>query len=134
VTSPSSSSASQPTLASPSNGAGQSSSSAEPPPSLPRTTEHPVEGAQPQSVTPEPGSDAIQKDPYDVKKTDPSTMFEAPKLFNPKDRTAQRSIAPVRTAIYEQPATYHKTSTAPRGPVSDEQARIDAIGWTSGAK
>jgi len=86
-------------------------------------------------VQPEPGADPSVEDPYKVKKDDASTYLEAPKLFNPKDRTASRVMgATVRTAVYEQPTAYRQTSTAPRGPISDAQAQKDAIGWTSGAK
>jgi len=69
---------------------------------------------------------------YDVKKTDNSSYLEAPKLFNPKDRTAQRSIAPVRTALYEQPAKFQRASTA-RATITAEQAQKDAAGWTIGS-
>jgi hypothetical protein len=87
-------------------------------------------------VQPTPGSEAEEKkvDPYEVKKSESGAYFEAPQLFNPKDRTARStSIAPVRTAVYEQPVSYRQTSSASRGPITAEQARIDAIGWTSGA-
>ncbi len=99
-------------------------------------TNRPADSAAPDNgVQPEPASEPSQEDPYKVKKSDTSTYLEAPKLFNPKDRTARTgSIAPVRTAVYEQPVSYRHISTAPRGPISDEQARIDAIGWTSGSK
>jgi len=52
-------------------------------------------------------------------------------LFNPNDRTAKRSIVPIRTAVYEQPVAIRSTSTATRGPVTDTQAKIDATGWSS---
>jgi hypothetical protein len=58
-------------------------------------------------------------------------MFEAPKLHDPNDRTAQRSIAPVKTALYREPVRYHNVSTR---RVTAEQARQDAIGWTSASK
>ena len=54
--------------------------------------------------------------------------FEAPKLFNPNDRTASRVAAPVHNAIYEKPASYHQVST---GPITAAQAQQDAAGWTS---
>jgi hypothetical protein len=115
----------------------------EPPPSFPSntstpatsTSNRPAEATTP--VTPEPNSETEKKDPYEVNQGDNSTYLEAPKLFNPKDRTAQRgSIAPVRTAVYQQPVAYRATAakTVSRGPVSDEQARIDAIGWSSASK
>jgi hypothetical protein len=70
-----------------------------------------------------------------VKKSgDSSTYFEAPQLFQ-KDRTAQRgSIAPVRTALYQQPVTYHQTSAVARGPVTAAQVQQDAAGWVSVSK
>jgi hypothetical protein len=58
--------------------------------------------------------------------------FDAPKLFNPQDRTAQHSIAPVRTAVYQQPASYHPISTV-RTTLTAEQVRKDAAGWKSGS-
>jgi hypothetical protein len=99
-------------------------------------TNRPVEmNAPTNGVQPAPGSEADDKvDPYKVDKTENGAYFEAPQLFNPKDRTARStSIAPVRTAVYEQPVSYRKSSAAPRVTSTAEQARIDAIGWTSGA-
>jgi hypothetical protein len=57
-----------------------------------------------------------------------ATYFEAPKLFNPNDRTASRVAAPVHNAIYEKPASYRQVST---GPITAAQAQQDAAGWTS---
>lgn len=136
--SPSAAPAPQPTpAAAPANGAGQTSpstSSPEPKPNYdvnrPATEANPpANGAQPS-----PGSETEDKvDPYEVKKPESGAYFEAPQLFNPKDHTARStSIAPVRTAVYHQPASYRAASTAPRGPITAEQARRDAIGWTSG--
>jgi hypothetical protein len=68
-----------------------------------------------------------------VKKGDNSTYNEAPKLFSPQDRTAQRNIAPVHNALYKQPASYREVSTA-RIVVTAEQAHKDAIGWSSVSK
>ena len=115
----------------------------------PRRVWHPAEllgrgprAAPPETpVSPEPAgetNETNQNDPYKVNKDDNSTYLEAPKLFNPKDRTARRSasIAPVHTAVYKQPVATRTAAaaTVTRGPVSDEQARIDAIGWTSASK
>jgi len=99
------------------------------------TANRPTDATPPQSpVTPEPNSDSEKVDPYKVK-SDSSTYFEPPKLFNPNDRTAKRgSVAPVRTAVYEQRVSYRNTSTASRGPISDAQAKIDAAGWSSSSK
>jgi len=68
----------------------------------------------------------------DVKKNDNSTYLQPPALFSPQDRTAQRVMAPVHTAIYEQPASYRPISTAPV-KISAEQAQRDAEGWSSSA-
>jgi hypothetical protein len=59
--------------------------------------------------------------------------FEAPKLFSPNDRTAQRSIAPVKMAVYEQPIR-HLHVSAKSAVVTAEQAERDAAGWRSVSK
>jgi len=87
------------------------------------TSKPPQQPAQPASSHPE----------YDVKKKDNSTFLEAPKLFSPQDRTAQRNIAPVHNALYTQPASYRQVSTA-KTVVTAEQAHKDAIGWSSASK
>jgi hypothetical protein len=97
------------------------------------------EGQKPANGTetqPGPGTDTNGtpvEDPYDVKNSsgDASTSFEAPKLHDPNDRTAVRSIAPVKNALYTQPVGYRNVSTK---RVTAEQARQDAIGWTSASK
>ena len=67
---------------------------------------------------------------------DESANFQAPKLLDPNDRTAQRHMAPVWTAVY------HRVGGAAPAvqPVSDvkpmsgaEQQEADAAGWTSAA-
>ena len=83
-------------------------------------------GAQ-QEIQPEPGNDTNGKDPYDVN-GESSTYFQAPKLFDPSDRTAQRSIAPVTTALYEKPVSYRNVSLQ---RITAEQAQLDAAGWIS---
>lgn len=92
-------------------------------------TQRPANGTQ-QEVQPEPGSDTNGTDPYEVD-GDSSTYFQAPKLFDPNDRTAQRSIAPVITALYEKPVSYHNV-VAQR--ITLEQAHLDAAGWISASK
>ena len=101
------------------------------------TSSKPADTATPPSpdVQPAPSGDTQGVDPYHPDKGDSSTYFEAPKLFNPKDRTAKHTgVATVRTAVYEQPVTYRKTSTTTRGPVTAAQAQQDAIGWSSALK
>lgn len=91
----------------------------------------PTNGAESQ---PGPGEDTgatPEKELYKVENTDSATMFQAPKLHDPNDRTALRSIAPVKNALYKQPVSYRDVSMR---RVSAEQARQDAIGWTSASK
>lgn len=96
------------------------------------------EGQKPETngteLQPGPGDtdETPVEDPYKVNNSsDSSTMFEAPKLHDPNDRTAQRAIAPVKTALYKQPVAYRNVSTQ---RVTAEQARQDAIGWSSVSK
>jgi hypothetical protein len=96
----------------------------------PETFRKPVEGTDQnaQPATPGPGEETNGSGT--TTEAENATYFEAPKLFNPKDRTASRSIAPVRTALYEQPATMRPAS-AGRVVITKEQAERDAEGWTS---
>jgi hypothetical protein len=86
-------------------------------------------------VQPAPGEDTTNgstetdvEDPYKVDNTNNSTYFEPPALHDPNDRAVQRSIAPVKTALYKQAASYRSVST---GRVTAQQAQRDAAGWSS---
>jgi hypothetical protein len=97
-----------------------------------RTYQRPPNGGAQQDVQPPPGADADEAELESVLEgdgSDSSTYFEPPKLFDLNDRTAQRSIGPVRTAIYHQPVTHTRVS-APRS-ITAERAKQDAIGWIS---
>ena len=97
-----------------------------------RTFQRPANGGMQQPTQPEPGGDSNEDELESVLEgdgTESSTYFEPPKLFNPNDRTARRSIAPVRTAIYQQ-AVSHVNVSAPRS-ITAQDAQRDAIGWTS---
>jgi hypothetical protein len=97
------------------------------------TAQRPVESTTTPPSTPpqtQPAQPASSHPEYDVKKNDNSTYFESPKLFSPQDRTANRSIAPVHTALYQQPATYHKISTT-QTVLDAEQVNKDAAGWSN---
>jgi hypothetical protein len=100
----------------------------------PRTYQRPADAEQQngeqQPVQPAPGTDDAEKDPYKVE-GDSSTYFQAPKLFDPNDRTAKRSLAPVTTALYQKQVSYRAVSA---GPITLEQAQRDAAGWVSAAK
>lgn len=105
---------------------------AEPKPALPNTTNFPPESPATPAAQPEPGAEKSERELYKVEKGDGATYLQPPKLFDPKDRTAKRgSMAPVHTAVYQQPVSYRQTSIAPRGPISAAQAQQDAIGWST---
>jgi len=84
-----------------------------------------------QNIQPEPAdndtNNGPEADPYKVN-GDPSTFFQAPKLFDPNDRTAQRSVAPVTTALYQKPVSYRNVSAQ---RITPQQAERDAAGWVS---
>jgi hypothetical protein len=97
-----------------------------------RTYQRPANGGAQQPAQPEPGTDANEADIESVlegESSEGSTYFEPPKLFDLNDRTAERSIAPVRTAVFRQQVE-HTTVSAPRA-ITAERARQDAKGWTS---
>lgn len=54
--------------------------------------------------------------------SDSSTYFEAPKLFNPRDRTANRPSVDVHNAVYRQQVTNHAASHVPA-------SKVDTNGW-----
>jgi hypothetical protein len=98
-----------------------------------RTLQRPANGAdqaiQDAPTEAEPNGSGYDSAP-EATNTDNATYLEPPKLFDPKDRTAQRKIAPVRTALYEQPVGYQRIS-ARHTRITAEQAKRDAAGWTS---
>jgi hypothetical protein len=112
------------------NGAPSISPGADVPTERPQDTQRPATNGAEQDIQPVPGSDADEADPYKVD-SDSSTYFQAPKLFDPNDRTAQRSIAPVIAAVYEKPVSYRNVSTR---PITLEQAERDAAGWVSASQ
>jgi len=72
----------------------------------------------------------LQPEPKDDSTDESAQNFQAPKLFDPSDHTAQRHRAPVWTAVY------HRLSGAEPSaqPVSWQQAERDAEGWTSASE
>jgi hypothetical protein len=80
-----------------------------------------------QPIQPEPAEEN-GFDPYKVEEEN-STYFQAPKLFDPSDRTARRNVAPVVTAVYQKPADAPNSTSAQ--PISLQQAELDAMGWVS---
>jgi hypothetical protein len=90
-----------------------------------RTSQRPANGSEPGSQN----GNEIDPVPANTD-TDNATYLEPPKLFDPKDRTAARPVAPVRRALYEQPIGYQHVS-ARRITITADQAQRDAAGWTS---
>jgi hypothetical protein len=97
-----------------------------------RTYQRPANGGSQQQIQSEPGSDATEGDIEKVLEGDgaeSSTYFEPPKLFDLNDRTARRTIGPVRTAVYHAPVA-HLPVSSPR-TITADRAKQDARGWTS---
>jgi hypothetical protein len=97
-----------------------------------RTFRPPTNGETQQDVQPEPGADANEGEIEKVLEGDgaeSSTYFEPPKLIDLNDRTARRTIGPVRTAIYHAPVKHLPVSTSRK--ITAERAKQDARGWTS---
>jgi len=94
-------------------------------PSVGQTTPQPQ--LQPNEPTPAGSSTYESNRPTTeapATQNDKSTYFEAPKLFNPRDRTASRTSVDVIPAVYTQPTT---TREAGYPPTTDSAAD----GWYS---
>jgi hypothetical protein len=109
-------------------------------PSIPASEPTPEERSQlkppAEGTEPPPADESNETKPEDTPTEGASgpsaNYFEAPKLFDPKDRTAQRKISPVRTALYEQRVGYRGVSMSNQ-KITAEQAHRDAAGWSSAA-
>jgi len=82
----------------------------------PREADKPVP-ADPLDLPPEPAADSDGS----------ATHLQAPQLFDPNDRTAQRHMAPVWTAVYHTTSGAEPTAQ----PVAWQQIEQDAAGWSS---
>lgn len=62
-----------------------------------------------------------------------SNYFEAPTLFNPRDRVTQRRSTPIWNAVYQKQVVAKQVAyrTVDRATVSRAQAERDAAGWNS---
>ncbi len=97
-------------------------------PATPSTQEVQSPPASDESTPPETDEGQFYKQNSD----DGSTFFEAPALHDPNDRTVYKNtMAPVKTAVYKQATSYRSVSA---GKITAEQARQDAIGWSSASK
>jgi hypothetical protein len=112
-----------------------SSTSSEPSPTLAPDANVAPERSTIETQKPVPADPPLQPEPASTDTTDESATFQAPKLLDPNDRTAERHMAPVWTAVY------HKVGgAAPAAqPIavqasSQSQAERDAVGWTSAAE
>ncbi|NOY40564.1 MAG: hypothetical protein GXP26_01830 [Planctomycetes bacterium] len=98
-----------------------------------------------QAPDPAPESSATESDPFGLEDkkepadetvpSDSSTLFEAPRLLDPRDRTAQRSSSSrvsvdVWNAVYNQPVTRKAVSQTSYKPTLS-QVNNDADGWSS---
>jgi hypothetical protein len=103
-----------------------SSATQEPTPALPPDANVPPERTLQKADKPAP-ADPLELEPKAEPADDSASQMQAPKLFDPSDRTASRHPAPVWTAVY------HKVSGAEAvaQPISYQQAEQDAEGWTS---
>ncbi len=66
--------------------------------------------------------DDVTPMPAPTEEDNGASTFEAPQLFNPQDRTAQRSVAPVWQAVYHKPAASQTVA---------EPASYHPSGWHS---
>ena len=73
----------------------------------------------------------LQPEPQDEPTDENATNMQAPQLFDPNDRTAQRHAAPVWTAVYHKSAAGAQPIAQ---TVSWQQAELDAQGWTSASE
>jgi hypothetical protein len=82
------------------------------------------------STAPNGGTDSLEK--Y----LPQAEYFEAPKLFDPTDKTVKLSPAPIHMAVYKRPAGESPDHSVQVRPISitAEKARRDAVGWTSSSK
>jgi hypothetical protein len=100
--------------------------------SQPRSTEKPANSGE---AEPEPDpantNGGAAEETQDNTSGGSGALLEAPELFGPNGRTAKRSVAPVRTAVYEQPVSQRRVSSAMPRRVTAEQAARDAVGWRS---
>lgn len=100
----------------------------------PSAVETPASGSAPATdTTPATGATPSNGAPPAAGTGANSAVLEAPPLFFPSDmdRSAQRSTAPVRTAVLHRPTSQATLTTT---KISWQQAQQDAAGWTSAAE
>jgi hypothetical protein len=66
--------------------------------------------------------------------TNSASYLEAPRLFNPRDRTTQRTPVPVRAAIYEKSPGEVSTAVIPTSVGGRQRAELAARAWTAVAE
>jgi hypothetical protein len=78
-----------------------------------------------------PNTDSLEK--YLGEEKNSAEYFQAPKLFDPTDKTVKLSPAPIHMAVYKRSAGESPDHSIQARPISItvEKARRDAIGWTS---
>ncbi len=101
--------------------------------------EKPAVEPQPESGILDMQQDDLEQDdlgPTGTEIEDSSTYFEAPQLYDPRDRTTRRPTAPVWNAVYEKPAdggSVHRTSlkVEAAAPAPVRRTQVGFEGWTS---
>ena len=91
------------------------------------------------SVIEEDGEEPTPTEEEETDVNPPSTLFEAPQIFDPGDRVTQRPNAPVWTAVYHTTAKpvrqVAKPVSAPSKPKpTAEEVAEAAKGWTSAGR
>jgi len=102
----------------------------EPQPTIDPNLNLPAERSELKTQKPEVPEAATQPEPQPGPADDSATNLQAPKLFDPNDRTAQRHMAPVWTAEYHKVGGARPTAQ----PISLQQVERDAEGWTSASE
>jgi hypothetical protein len=104
----------------------------EPQPSLAPTENPPTERTYREADKPEPAEPpTVNPEPQGESTDENATNMQAPQLFDPSDRTAQRHPAPVWTAVYHKSAASAQPSAL---NISLQQAELDAEGWSSASE
>jgi hypothetical protein len=106
--------------------------SGEPQPSLAPMENPPAERTYREADKPEPAdAPALNPEPQSDATDENATNLQAPQLFNPGDRTAQRHAAPVWTAVYHKPRANSQPTIQ---NISWQQVQRDAEGWSSASE
>ena len=85
------------------------------------------------SVEKKSDANGIESEPAETGFDGSSTSLESLKLFDPQDRNARKSGAPVWTAEYRKPVA-GQPPVVRNISVTRQQALVDAAGWTAASQ